>query len=67
MMGAVKDFMQTVNFCWRVLGMSGGDALTTPWNRVLCVELSLYARNASKVVCKRSWLLKAFWLMEGSA
>ena len=31
MMGAVKDFMQTVNFCRRVLGMSGGDALTTPW------------------------------------
>ena len=31
MMGAVKDFMQTVNFCRHVLGMSGGDALTTPW------------------------------------
>ncbi|CAJ1390444.1 unnamed protein product, partial [Effrenium voratum] len=30
-MGAVKDFMQTVNFCRHVLGMSGGDALTTPW------------------------------------
>ena len=67
MMGAVKDFMQTVNFCRHVLGMSGGDALTTPWisGIVRGAQFVCKERKQSRVLTVQEVLALASVLVDG--